>query len=83
MQESFNEKQQAWLHRQVIVFKVVYVIFHLNFALYIVVYRCNKPCEFLGFVWTGYWGKLSNYMYVITSLVNYVTLYVPPVIQWM
>ena len=32
-----------------------FIVFPSNFAAYIVC-RCNKPCEFLGFVWTRYWG---------------------------
>ena len=31
--------------------EAMYVVFHSNFAAYIV-RRCFKPCEFLGFVWT-------------------------------
>ena len=31
------------------------LFFPSNFAVYIVC-RCNKPCEFLGFVWIRYWG---------------------------
>ena len=50
--QSLNEKQHTWLNRQtVIVCEAMYVIFHLNFAAYIVCRR-YKPCEFLGFVWT-------------------------------
>ena len=56
MWQSLNEKPHTWLHRQKKIF-----------ATYIV-YRCYKPCEFLGFVQTNCWGHKSNY--VITSLVN-------------
>ena len=45
----------------------MYVVFHSNFASYIV-YRRYKPCEFLEFVWTDCWGNKSNY--VITSPAN-------------
>ena len=45
----------------------MYVVFHSNFAAYIV-YRRYKPCEFLEFVWTDCWGNKSNY--VITSPAN-------------
>ena len=45
----------------------MYVVFHSNFAAYIV-YRGYKPCEFLEFVWTDCWGNKSNY--VITSPAN-------------
>ena len=45
----------------------MYVVFHSNFAEYIVCRR-YKPCEFLGFVWTDCRGNKSYY--VITSLAN-------------
>ena len=45
----------------------VYAVFHSNFAACIVC-RLYKPCEFLEFVWTDYWGNKSNY--VITSPAN-------------
>ena len=35
--------------------------------------RMYKPCEFLGFVWTNYWGNKSNY--VITFPMKYLTFY--------
>ena len=41
----------------------LYVVFPSHFAVHIV-YRRNKPFEFLGFVWTGYLD------YVITSATN-------------
>ena len=47
--------------------EAMYVVFHSNFAVYIV-YRRYKPCEFLEFVWTDCWGNKSNY--VITSPAN-------------
>ena len=49
------------------VHEAMYVVFHSNFALYIV-YRRYKPCEFLEFVWTDCWDNKSNY--VITSPAN-------------
>ena len=42
-------------------------VFHSNFAVYIESRR-NKPCEFLGFVWTDCRGNKSYY--VITSPAN-------------
>ena len=39
----------------------MFVVFHLNFAAYIV-YRRYKPREFLEFVWTDCWGNKSNYV---------------------
>ena len=42
-------------------------VLHSNFAACIV-FRRYKPCEFLGFVWTDYWGNKSDY--VITSPAN-------------
>ena len=36
--------------------EAMYFVFHSNFAAYIVCWR-YKPCEFLGFVWTRYWGN--------------------------
>ena len=45
----------------------MYVVFHSNFATYIV-HRRYKPCEFLWFVWTDCWGNKSYY--VITSPAN-------------
>ena len=50
-----------------IVCEAMYVVFHSNFAAYIV-YRRYKQCEFLEFVWTDCWGYKSNY--VITSPAN-------------
>ena len=47
----------------------VYVVFHPNFAVYIVCWR-YKLCEFLGFVWTDCWGNKSYY--VITSPANWI-----------
>ena len=39
---SLNEKQPTWLHRQtVIVCEAMYVVFHSNFAAYIVC-RCKE-----------------------------------------
>ena len=49
----------------------MYVIFHSNFAAYIVC-RSYKPCEFPGFVWTDRWGNKSYY--VNTSPANIVDL---------
>ena len=51
----------------IVVYEAMHVVFHSNFAAYIVCRR-YKPCEFLGFVWTNCWGKKSNY--VITSPAN-------------
>ena len=48
--------------------KAMCVVLHSNFASYIVCRR-YKPCEFLGFVWTDYWGNKSYY--VITSSANW------------
>ena len=45
----------------------MYVVFHSNFAAYIVCRR-YKPCEFLGLVWTDCWGNKSDYD--ITSPAN-------------
>ena len=50
-----------------IVSEVMYVVFHSNFAAYIVCRR-YKPCEFLGLVWTYCWGNKSDYD--ITSPAN-------------
>ena len=50
-----------------VVCEAMYVVFHSNFAAYIV-YRRYKPCEFLEFVWTDCWGNKSSY--VITSPAN-------------
>ena len=62
------KKQRTCLHRQtVIICEAMCVVFHSNFAAYIVCRR-YKPCEFLRFVWTDYWGNKSNY--VITSPAN-------------
>ena len=47
--------------------EAMYVVFHSNFAAYIVSQRCD-PCEFPGFVWTDCWGNKS--CYVITSPAN-------------
>ena len=47
--------------------EAMYVVFHSNFAAYIVCRRF-KPCEFLWFVWTDCWGNKSYY--VITSPAN-------------
>ena len=47
--------------------EAMYVVFHSNFAAYIVS-RCYKPCGFPGFVWTDCWGNKSYY--VITFLAN-------------
>ena len=57
---GFTDKQT----QTVIGYKAMYVVFHSNFAAYIVCRR-YKPCEFLGFVWTDCWGNKSYY--VITS----------------
>ena len=66
--QSLNEKQHTWLHKQtVIVCEAMYVVFHSNFAAYIVC-QSHKPCEFPGFVWTYCWGNKSYY--VITSPAN-------------
>ena len=66
--QSLNEKQHTWLYRQrVIVCEAMNVVFHSNFAAYIVCRR-YKPCEFPGFVWTDCWGNKSYY--VITSPAN-------------
>ena len=43
-----------------IVCVAMYVVFHSNFAAYIVCRR-YKPCEFLGLVWTDCWGNKSDY----------------------
>ena len=43
------------------------VVFHSNFAAYIVCRHC-KPCEFPAFAWTDCWGNKSYY--VITSPAN-------------
>ena len=69
--QSLNEKQHmAWLHRQtVIVCEAMYIVFHSNFAAYIVC-QSYKPCEFPGFVWTDCWDNKSYY--VITSPANWV-----------
>ena len=45
----------------------MYVVFHSNFAAYIVYRRC-KACEFLWFVWTDCWGNKSYH--IITSPAN-------------
>ena len=50
-----------------IVCEAMYVVFHSNFAAYIVCRR-YKPCEFLGLVWTNCWGNKSDYN--ITSPAN-------------
>ena len=50
-----------------IVCEAMYVVFHSNFAAYIVCRR-YKPCEFLGLVWTDCWGNKSDYD--ITSPAN-------------
>ena len=48
--------------------EAMYVVFHSNFAAYIVCRR-YKPCEFLGLVWTDcWWGNKSDYD--ITSPAN-------------
>ena len=52
---------------KVSVCEAMYVIFHSNFAVYIVCQR-KKPCEFLWFVWTDCRGNKSYY--VITSSAN-------------
>ena len=66
--QSLNKKQYTWLHRQpVIICEAMYVVFHLDFAAYIVNSRYD-PCEFPGFVWTDCWGNKS--FYVITSPAN-------------
>ena len=51
--QSLNEKQEK---QTSYVCEAMYVVFHSNFAAYIVCHR-YKPCEFLGFVWTDYWGN--------------------------
>ena len=66
--QSLNDKQRTWLHRrQLFVCEAMYVVFHSNFAAYVVCRR-YKPCEFLGFVWTDCWGNKSYY--IITSPAN-------------
>ena len=65
--QSLNEKQHTWKDDLLSVKPCMYVVFHSNFAAYIVC-RCYQPCEFLGFVWTDCWGNKSNY--VITSPAN-------------
>ena len=66
--QSLNEKQHTWLHKQkAIGCEAMYVVFHSNFAAYIVCRRF-KRCEFPGFVWTDCWGNKSYY--VITSPAN-------------
>ena len=50
-----------------IVFEVMHVVFHSNFAAYIVC-RHYKPCGFFRFVWTDYWG--NKFDYVISSPAN-------------
>ena len=63
--QSLNEKQHPWLHRPTVtVCEAMYIVFHSNFAAFIVCRR-YKPCGFLGFVWTDCWGNKSYY--VITS----------------
>ena len=57
--DSQADSYRMWSH--------VYVVFHWNFAAYIVSHRYN-PCEFPGFVWTDCWGNKS--CYVITSPAN-------------
>ena len=58
----------TWLLKQsVIGYEAMYVVFHSNFAAFIVCQR-YKPCGFPGFVWTDCWGNKSYY--VITSLAN-------------
>ena len=51
--ENFNLKEG-------IVCEAMYVVFHPNFAAFIVCRR-YKPCEFLGLVWTDCWGNKSDY----------------------
>ena len=69
---SLERSRQTWLHRQrVIGCEAMYVVFHSNFAAFIVCRR-YKPCEFPGFVWTDCWGNKSYY--VITSPANYACL---------
>ena len=46
---------------------VKYVVFHLNFATYIVRWCC-KTCVFLGFVWTDCWGNLYLQLVYDTSI---------------
>ena len=66
--QSLNGKRHTWLHRQTVnVCEAMSVVFHSNFAAYIVCRR-YKPCEFPGFVWTDRWGNKSYY--VITSPAN-------------
>ena len=48
-------------------YKAMCVVFHFNFAAYIVCRR-YKPCELPGFVWTDCWDNKSYY--VITSPAN-------------
>ena len=63
-----NDKKHIWPHRwKVIVCEAMYVVFHSNFAAYIVGWLC-KPCEFCGFVEPDYCGKKSYY--IIICLVN-------------
>ena len=66
--QSLNEKQHTWLHRQTVIScEAMYVIFHSNFAVFIVCQR-YKPCGFPGFIWTNCWDNKS--CYVITSPAN-------------
>ena len=67
-----THKLLTWLHRQTVIdYEAMYVVFHSNFAAFIVCLR-YKPCEFPGFVWTDCWGNKS--CYVITSPANTVGL---------
>ena len=71
------KKQHTWLHRQTLIgCEAIYVVFHSNFAPYIVCRR-YKPCEFPGFLWTDCRGNKSYY--VITSPANFT---VGKIIYW-
>ena len=70
------KNKYVWLHRrQLSVCEAMYVIFHSNFAVYIVCQRC-KPCEFLWFVWTDCRGNKSYYVIISSANTHMLCIHV-------
>ena len=67
--QNLNEKQHTWLYRQIVIFfEAMYVVFHSNFAAYIVCQAISRVSFLDLFGPINWWGNKSYC--VITSLAN-------------